>query len=165
MKKMRKKAFTLPEILIASGIMMLVLLIGVGVMQAVSSTIYNGQTENRNRTSLSDNIYYMSREIQSAESIKISYDKKVLEIKQRGSSNYLKYEIKEDNPTSYLCFQSKKMLDLDFGKSSFDTNGENVTVTLAVIKNDKEQKQIPQIQTFHITPRSDKCSMEVEHAS
>ncbi|MDD4700531.1 MAG: hypothetical protein PHV07_09845 [Oscillospiraceae bacterium] len=161
---MKRKAFTLPEILISGCIMTFVMLIGIGIMGAVSKTVFNGQTESKNRISFSDNIYYLSREIQSAEKIKISYDKKILQIKQQGSSNYLKYEIKNDTPTSFLSFQGKKMFNVDYDKSSFDKNGMSVIVTLSVLKNDRESKQTPQPEVVHITPRSGNSIVEVEHA-
>ena len=161
---MKRKAFTLPEILISGCIMAFVMLIGIGIMGAVSKTVFSGQTESKNRISFSDNIYYLSREIQSAEKIKISYDKKILQIKQQGSSNYLKYEIKNDNPVSSFCFQNKKMFDVDYEKSNFDKNGISVIVTIATLKNDKENKQTPQTEVIHITPRCGGSIVEVEHA-
>lgn len=159
---MKKKGFTTVEILIASTIMCFVLFLAVTVMSFMSRVLYNGQTERSNRSSLTDNIYYISREIQSAEGIKISADQKTLYIKQRGSSDYsLVYSLSDGTPTGALYFKSKKMLDADFSQSKFEFSGKSVKITLAVYKNAIEYGQIPKVIELYITPRSESVYTEV----
>jgi prepilin-type N-terminal cleavage/methylation domain-containing protein len=159
-----KSGFTLVETLIVSSIMGMVLLIGSGIVSAVSSTIYNGQTESSGRISLSDNIYYLTRELQSAEAVTVSADGKLLKIKQRGSSDYsLEYEIKENYPVSYFCFKDKNMFAVDYESSLFAIDGKSISVKLAIFKNNAEPNQMPQITTVYVTPRSETAILEVEN--
>lgn len=151
---MIKKGFTLVEVMIASTIMAMILLVGIGIISAVNRTIFDGQTETRGRTNLSDNIYYLTRELQSAEAVLVSADGKLLKIKQLGSSDYsLIYEIRKDYPVSAFCFKDKKMFAIDYDKSQFNIDGTSIVLTLAILKSETAPNQTPQVTKFYVTPR------------
>ena len=157
-----KKAFTLIEILIAFGIMSMILIAGITVMQMMTQTLYDGQTESRNRINLTDNIYYMTREIQSAESVQVSADCKVLKIKQRGSSGYgMEYSIINGAPVGSLDFNSKPMLHLNYEQSKFELSGNMVKVTLAIYKTNLDYKAKSKIIIFEASPRNNGTNLEV----
>ena len=80
----KKRAYTLIETLMSSGIFAMLAVIGLASVSLITWTLYSGQTENTNRSSLNETVYFLTREIQSAEAIKISDGGKVLEIKERG---------------------------------------------------------------------------------
>jgi len=159
---MKRKGFTLIEVLIASFIMSMILITGMSVMQMMTATLYDGQTESHNRINLTDNIYYMTREIQSAESIHVSPDCKTLKIKQRGSSGYnLEYSIANGAPVGTLNFKSKAMLHLNYDQSKFELSGKMVKITLAVYKTNLDYKAKPQMVFFEALPRSSAIDLEV----
>lgn len=157
-----RRGFTIFETLIATAVMSMILLAGVSVMKMMTAALYDGQTESRGRISLSDNIYYMTREIQSAESIQISADCKTLKIKQRGSSGYcIAYIITDGVPAGSLNFQSKTMVYLDYGQSRFEFSGNRVKITLAIYKTNLDYQAKPQVITFEALPRSHDVDLEV----
>lgn len=161
---MRRKGFTIIEALIATAVMGIVLLAGVSVMKLMTTALYDGQTESRGRISLSDNIYYMTREIQSAQSIQVSADCKTLKIKQRGSSGYsIEYTITDGNPAGSLSFKSKTMLYLDYGQSKFELSENRVKITLAIYKTNLDYQAKPQIITLEALPRSHDVALETNY--
>ena len=148
----KKRAFTIVEVLIASSILSFILLVGISIMALISTTLYDGQIESSNRISLTDNIYYITREIQTAE--KIIVKDKTLKIKQLGSSDFsLEYTITDGYPFGNLDFKGKKMLDLEYSKSKFGLNGKSIKIELAILKNNMDFKQQPQIVVLDVTPR------------
>ena len=159
-----RKGFTLVETLIASSIISMVLLVGIGIINAVSTTIYSGQTEMSGRISLSDNVYYLTRELQSAEAVLVSADGKRVKIKQRGSSGYsLEYEIKDEYPVGCFTFKDKKMFAVDYESSYFEIDGKGISIGLEILKDRVTPNQIPQITRFYVTPRSETIILEVEN--
>ena len=152
----KKKAFTLPEILIACTLISFIGLAAVNVMGMMSGSLFTSQIENENRTSLSETVFYLTREIQSAEAVKISNEGKKLEIKQHGSSTYtFCYEIKEEYPTGKLVFKDKKMLDVSFGNSKFESDGKKIKVTLSVLENNTDVNQIGKVMHIEAVPRAE----------
>ena len=159
-----RKGFTLVETLIASSIISMILLVGIGIITSISTTIYKGQTEMSGRVSLSDNVYYLTRELQSAEAVLVSADGKRIKIKQRGSSDYsLEYEIKNEYPVGCFTFKDKKMFAVNYENSCFEINGKSISVRLAILKDNLTPNQVPQITRFYVTPRSETVELEVEH--
>jgi prepilin-type N-terminal cleavage/methylation domain-containing protein len=157
----RRNAFTLVEVLLASSILAIVLMVGLSVMMLCVNTLYDGQIESKNRINLMDNLYYITREIQSAEAIKVSNDSKVLKIKQFGSSDYsLVYSITKKYPTSEFCFKEKKMFDIAYEASNFIVDGNKIKLYLSVYKNNLDLKTVPKIIEFEITPRSTNVMIE-----
>ena len=155
----KKKAFTLVEVLISSGILSFIFLVGISIMVLISTTLYGGQIESSNRISLTDNIYYITREIQSAE--KIIVRDKTLKIKQLGSSDFsLEYTITDGYPFGNLDFKGKNMLDLNYSKSKFSLNRKSIKIELAILKNNLDFKQQPQIVVIEVTPRSEGALIE-----
>lgn len=151
---MKKRGFTVVEVLIASGIFAFIVTLGMAMIALMSGTLFTGQIESTNRSDLNDTVYYITREIQSAEGIKIENGGKKLSIKQSGDDGYrLVYELKEDYPTDALCFQGKKLMDVSYTESSFYAEGNSIYITLAVLKNDTEPDQSPKIVKLCVTPR------------
>ena len=158
---MRKKpAFTLPELLMASGIFGMILAAGMSLIALMTANLYDGQIESTNRTSLNETIFYLTREIQSAEKVVVKDSGKTLEVTQRGSQRPLRYSICAHYPVGYLAFSDKRQLDVDYEKSMFAVQGNTLLVTLGVLKNNVEPDQRAQVISFHITPRST-AAMEV----
>lgn len=159
---MRRKGFTIIELLVAAAIMSIILLVGVSVMKMMTATLYDGQIESHGRINLMDNIYYMTREIQSAELIQISSNCKSMKIKQRGDSDYnIEYTIADGVPCGNLNFQSKSMLYLDYNQSKFEVCENKVKITLAVYKTNLDYQAKPQLVVFEVSPRNDKVNLEV----
>jgi prepilin-type N-terminal cleavage/methylation domain-containing protein len=157
----RRNAFTLVEVLLASCILAVILMVGLSVMMLCVNTLYDGQIESKNRINLMDNIYFITREIQSAEAIKVSYDGKGLKIKQFGSSDYsLVYSITKKHPTSEFCFKGKKMFDVSYETSNFIVDGNKIKLYLSLYKNDLDLKSVPKIIEFEVTPRSANIMIE-----
>lgn len=158
----RKKGFTLIEVLVAGSIMSMAVMAGISIMVLCSSTLFAGQLETGNRAKLYDNIYYITREVQSAEGIRVSSDGKKLQIKQIGSSGYnLEYSIQNRTPTAELRFNDKKILDVVYEKCRFSIEGNSIKLDLALYKNNLDFNQIPEIVSFEITPRSHDTILEV----
>ncbi|NCU32085.1 MAG: hypothetical protein EOM23_03950 [Candidatus Moranbacteria bacterium] len=158
----RKKAFTLIEVLMSSGILLMVVGIGISILHLMSLTLYEGQIETANKSSLNDTVYYISREIQSAQGIKITEDGKNLKIMQRGSEDYnLVYTVTKNYPVGYLAFKEKRLLDLEYETSGFSYENGRVKIAFSVYKNNIKVNQIPQDIFFEILPRSESVVMEV----
>ena len=152
----KKKAFTLPEILIACTILSVITLSAVIVMGMMSGSLFTSQIESKNRTNLSETVFYITREIQSAEGIKISESGKKLEIKPHGSSTYsLCYKIKEGYPTGNISFKDKKMLDVDFDESSFESTDRKVVINLSVLENSTDVNQRGKTMVIEAVPRAE----------
>lgn len=153
MKKV--KAFTLVETLLAAGIFGMIVVMGMSIASLVSWTLYTGQTEEVNRTNLNETVYYLTREIQSAEAVKVTDDGKTLEIKERGSSGYnLKYSFVENYPSDYLAFRDKRLLDIKADESRFYFENHTVKATIRVLKNDLDVNQKGRVVNLTIQPRS-----------
>ena len=152
----KKRGFTLVETLFAFTILGMVAAIGLSAMSGISTILYEGQTESRNRRILSDNIFYITREIQSAEAVMLSADGKVMKIKQHGSGGFtLEYEIRDGSPTGTFNFKGKKMFDVDYEQSCFLCENERICLKLAVYKNNLSYNQTPQVYTLEVAPRTE----------
>ena len=104
----KKRCFTIVEVLTASSILLVVITAGISLLLLINTLLYDGQIESDNRTGLNDAIFYLTREIQSAEGVIISSDGKEMKIKQRGSEDYsLRYTITENYPVGFLAFKGK----------------------------------------------------------
>ncbi len=158
---MKRKGFTIIEILVATAVMSIVLLAGISVMKLMTAALYDGQTESRGRISLTDNIYYMTREIQSAESIQVSADLKTLKIRQRGGTYNVEYTIVHGVPAGCLNFKTKPMLYLDYDQSRFEIEEGKVKITLAIYKTNLDYKEKPKVIVLEVLPRSHEVSLEV----
>lgn len=158
----KKKAFTIVETLFSSTIFGMLAVIGLSAVSLISWSLFTGQTETTNRTTLNETVYFITREVQSAEGIKISEGGKCLEIKERGSSGYnLKYSIVESYPADYLAFKDKRLLDIDAQESEFVFDDGLLKLCLGTVKNDTETNQRKKNFIISVFPRSD-CAREVE---
>ena len=150
----KKKAFTLVETLMSSGIFGMIALIGLSVISLMTWTLFSGQIESTNRSSLDETVYYITREIQSAEKIKITDDGKTLQIKERGSSGYnLKYSITEGYPSDYLAFGDRHILDISADESGFTYENGILEVELKTVKNNIEANQRRKPFSVSVRPR------------
>lgn len=157
---MKKKAFTLVEVLFASGIFSMILVIGLSVVSMMSSSLYNGQIEETNRTEFNDIIFYLTREIQSAEMIKIEDEGKTLSIKQHGTDGYtVRYSFISDYPTGYMSFNNKRIIDIDYNESRFYFDNDRVNVEMSVVKNSIAPCQRGKKISLEIKPR---CNVTLE---
>ena len=158
----KKKAFTIVETLFSSTIFGMLAVIGLSAVTLISWTLFTGQTEGTNRTNLNETVYFITREVQSAEGIKISDDGKCLEIKESGSSGYnLKYSIVESYPADYLAFKNKRLIDIDSEESEFLFEDGLLKMSLGTVKNDVEVNQRKKDFEISILPRSN-CVKEIE---
>ncbi len=158
---MRKKCFTVVEVLMASGIFSFIIIIGMGIASLMSSSLFTGQVESTNRSELNSTIFYITREIQSAEGVKIEESGKKLSIKKRGSSDYsLCYEICDDYPVGTLSYKGKRLLDLNYGESQFSYSGDAVLIEWTVMKNNTDVNQISRKVELTVTPRSEEVVLE-----
>ena len=158
----KKSAYTIIEMLFSSTIFGMLAVIGLSAVTLISWTLFTGQTEGTNRTTLNETIYYITREVQSAEGIRISDDGKCLEIKERGSSGYnLKYSIVESYPVDYLAFKDKRLIDIDADESEFLFEDGLLKLNLGTVKNDVEENQRKRDFEISILPRSN-CIKEIE---
>jgi len=158
----KKRCFTIVEVLIASSILLVVITAGISLLLLINTLLYDSQIESSNRMSLNDTIFYLTREIQSAEGVIISNDGKEMKIKQRGSEDYsLTYTITENYPVDYLAFKGKRLVDIDCDGSSFSFSGKGVVITLQIVKNNIQLNQSPQEVRFEVTPRSDSVVLEI----
>ena len=158
----KKSAFTLVETLFSSAIFGMLAVIGLSAVTLISWTLFTGQTEGTNRTTLNETVYYITREVQSAEGIRISDDGKCLEIKERGSSGYnLKYSIVESYPADYLAFKDKRLIDIDADESEFLFEDGLLKLNFGTVKNDVEENQRKRDFEISILPRSN-CIKEIE---
>ena len=152
---MKKKAFTLLEVLFASSIFSMILVIGLSVTSMMSSSLYDGQIEETNRSEFNDIVFYLTREIQSAEKIKIEDSGKTVMIKQHGTDGYnMRYSLVDDYPTGYMSFNDKKIIDIDFDESKFYLDSDCVNVEISVVKNSIVPGQRGKKMSLKIKPRS-----------
>ena len=152
---MKKKAFTLLEVLFASSIFSMILVIGLSVTSMMSSSLYDGQIEETNRSEFNDIVFYLTREIQSAEKIKIEDDGKTVMIKQHGTDGYnMRYSLVNDYPTGYMSFNDKKIINIDFDESKFYLDSDCVNVEISVVKNSIVPEQRGKKMSLKIKPRS-----------
>lgn len=152
---MKKKAFTLLEVLFASSIFSMILVIGLSVTSMMSSSLYDGQIEETNRSEFNDIIFYLTREIQSAEMIKIEDDGKTVMIKQHGTDGYnMRYSLVDAYPTGYMSFNDKKIIDIDYDESKFYLDSDCVNVEISVVKNSIVPGQRGKKMSLKIKPRS-----------
>jgi hypothetical protein len=157
----KKTCFTVIEVLIASSILLVVITVGASLLLLMNTLLYDSQTESGNRTNLNDTIFYLTREIQSAEGIIISNDGKEMKIKQRGSEDYsLVYAIVEHYPVDYLAFKGKRLIDIEHDGSGFSFKNKNVVISLQIVKNNMQLRQLPQSLRFEVTPRSDESILK-----
>lgn len=158
----KKHGFTLIEILFSSAIFGMVAIIGLTTVSLTSWTLFAGQTEGTNRTTLNETVYFITREVQSAEGIRITEGGKCLEIKERGKSDYnLKYSIVESYPVDYLAFKDKRLLDIDASESKFQFEEGILKLNLGTVKNSVETEQQNKDFEISILPRSN-CFREEE---
>ena len=129
---MRKKAFTLIETLIASLILSMIGIICVSQIQLMSYTLYDSQKESSDRSSLNEFIFYITREIESAERLKVSADSKTLKIQETGYDDFnLVYSVNEGYPKDELLLNGTKILDIDYENSSFLKDGSMVIISVS----------------------------------
>ena len=158
----KKRAFTLVETMFSSAIFGMIAVIGISAVALISWSLFTGQSEATNRSSFNETVYFITREVQSAEGIRITDAGKSLEIKERGSTRYnLKYTITESYPTDYLAFKDKKLLDIEAQKSEFIFEDGILKISLGTVKNDVEVNQREKIFEVSILPRSN-CIKELE---
>ena len=158
----KKSAYTIIEILFSSTIFGMLAVIGLSAVTLISWTLFTGQTEGTNRTTLNETVYYITREVQSAEGIRISDGGKCLEIKERGSSGYnLKYSIVESYPADYLAFKDKRLIDIDADESEFLIEDGLLKLNLGIVKNDVEENQRKRDFEISVLPRSN-CIKEID---
>lgn len=158
----KKSAYTIIEMLFSSTIFGMLAVIGLSAVTLVSWTLFTGQTEGTNRTTLNETVYYITREVQSAEGIRISDDGKCLEIKERGSSGYnLKYSIVESYPADYLAFKDKILIDIDADESEFLFEDGLLKLNFGIVKNDIEENQRKRDFEISVLPRSN-CIKEID---
>ena len=158
----KKSAYTIIEMLFSSTIFGMLVVIGLSAVTLISWTLFTGQTEGTNRTTLNETVYYITREVQSAEGIRISDGGKCLEIKERGSSGYnLKYSIVESYPADYLAFKDKRLIDIDADESEFIFEDGLLKLNLGTVKNDVEENQRKRDFEISVLPRSN-CIKEID---
>ncbi|NLB80088.1 MAG: hypothetical protein GX800_00390, partial [Clostridiaceae bacterium] len=123
---------------------------------------FDSQIESSNRTNLNDTIFYLTREIQSAEGVIISSNGKKMKINQRGSEDYsLGYTITENYPVDYLAFKGKRLINIEYDGSSFSFSSKGIVVTLQIVKNNIELNQSPQEICFEVAPRSESVVLKI----
>lgn len=137
---MKKRAFTLVEVLVSSLSVSLILTVCLALMRTSSVTLTGEFINADNRSAVEENVSYMTREIQSAESIRISNGGKEMSIRKVGTdegadgNNYtIKYEIRDGSPCGGLYITSggsseKKLMDVDYNDSSFSNNKDSIEI-------------------------------------
>lgn len=156
----KKRAFTLIETLMSSGIFGMIMVMGLSIVTLVTWLLFSGQIESTNRSDLNETMYYMVREIQSAEAVRLTDDGKTIEIKERGSSGYnLKYSMVENYPVDYLAFKDKRLLDIDADSSVFFLENGLVKMQLTIVKNNLETNQQGRQIEITVKPR---CEFDEE---
>lgn len=150
----KKRAFTLVETLMSSGIFGMIAVIGISAISLITWTLFSGQLESTNRSSLDETVYYITREIQSAEKIKITGGGKILEIKERGAGGYnLKYSIEKGYPCDYLAFGGKRLLDLSSDGSLFSIQNDALKIELKTLGNNVENNRRQRAFCVSVKPR------------
>lgn len=137
---MKKKAFTLTEVLVSSFSVSLILIICLALMRTSSVTLTGEFINADNRRAVEENVSYITREIQSAEKMSIENSGKVLRIRKVGTSQgddgntyTIKYEIKDGYPCGGLYITSgggteKKLMDVDYENSKFTSNKDSMEI-------------------------------------
>ena len=129
---MRKKSFTLIETLIASLILSVIGFICISQIQLMSFTLYDSQKESSDRSGLSEFIFYITREIESAEKLNILPDGKTIKIQETGYDDFdFIYAIEEGYPQGKLTLNGTKILDIDCESSNFLREGNMVIITVS----------------------------------
>ena len=158
----KKRAFTIVENLFSSTIFGMLAVMGLSAVILISWTLFAGQTEGTNRTTLNETVYYITREVQSAEAVRITDAGKCLEIQERGRADYnLKYSIVESYPADYLAFGDRRLLDIDAGDSKFIFEDGLLKLNIEAVKNSLEPNQKGKSFEISILPRSN-CMKETE---
>lgn len=153
---MRKKhAFTLAELTIVMIVIPMMILSAVSLLLAASDFAYTTQVESSNIHGTYDNIYCITREIQSAEYISVSDNGKKLEVRQKGMADIDIYEIKENEAGGHLEYNNQDILYINSSQSSFRVDGRNIKITLSVISDDIIHRQNQKNIEFTVVPRSD----------
>ena len=150
----KKTAFTLIETIFAGGISAMIITIGMSVIGLMTFSLYTGQLENTYRSDLNSCIFYLSREIQSAESVIISDSGKKIEIKQHGNGKEIEYSFKEDYPTGFLEYEGKKLIAVKYDDCRFSVSNNKVNIDIAVVGNNTELNQKPRVLSYEVIPRS-----------
>ena len=140
---MKKKAFTLTEVLVSSLSVSLIMIICLALMRTSSLTLTGEFINSDNRRAIEENVSYITREIQSAEKMSIEDNGKVLRIRKVGTSEgdtgassdryTIKYEIKDGDPCGGLYITSgggseKKLMDVDYENSNFSGNKDSIDI-------------------------------------
>lgn len=129
---MKKNAFTLVETLIASLILSVIGLICISQIQLMSYTMYDGQKESSDRSGLNEFIFYITREVESAEKLNIMPDGKTIKIQEAGYDDFdLVYSVEEGYPKGKLTLNGKKILDIESENSSFSRDGNMVIIAVS----------------------------------
>ena len=158
----KKKAFTLVEMLMSLSIFGMIAVIGMSIIGVMTFNVFNGQTESTNRSNLNETVFYITREVQSAEGIRITDGGKNLEIKERGSSGYnLKYSLVDSYPAGYIAFKDKRLLDIDADKSMFYFEEDILKIKLGIVNNNTEVNQRSKEYEISVLPRGD-CVKETD---
>ena len=134
----------------------MIAVIGMSIIGVMTFNVFNGQTESTNRSNLNETVFYITREVQSAEGIRITDGGKNLEIKERGSSGYnLKYSLVNSYPEGYIAFKDKRLFDIDADKSGFYLENGLLKIKLGIVNNNTETDQIAKDFEISVLPRSD----------
>lgn len=158
----KKRAFTIVETLFSSTIFGMLAVLGLSAVTLISWALYTGQTESTNRTTLNETVYFITREVQSAEAVRITDSGKCLEIKERGRTGYnLKYSIVESYPADYLAFGDRRLMDIDADGSEFVFEDGLIKLNIEAVKNSLETDQKGKSFEISILPRSN-CLKETE---
>ena len=129
---MKKNAFTLVETLTASLILSVIGLICISQIQLMSYTMYDGQKESSDRSGLNEFIFYITREVESAEKLNIMPDGKTIKIQEAGYDDFdLVYSVEEGYPKGKLMLNGTKILDIDYKNSIFSRDGNMVIITVS----------------------------------
>lgn len=150
----KKQAFTVIETIFAGGISAMIITIGMSVIGLMTFSLYTGQLENTYRSDLNSCIFYLSREIQSAETVIISDSGKKIEIKQHGSGKNIEYTFKEGYPTGFLEYEGKKLIAVKYDDCLFSLSNNKVKIDIAIVGNNIEATQRPRLLSYEFLPRS-----------
>jgi len=150
----KKTAFTFIETIFAGGISAMIITIGMSVIGLMTFSLYTGQLENTYRSDLNSCIFYLSREIQSAESVIISDSGKKIEIKQHGNGKEIEYSFKEDYPMGFLEYEGKKIIAVKYDDCLFSLSNNKVKIDIVIVGNNIEANQRPRILSYEFIPRS-----------
>lgn len=149
-----KKGFTIIELIISIAVSCSVVAVILSVSYIITHTLYTGQISMQSRSDISYYMFYLTREIQSAEKIKIS-DKR-LQIMQAGDSDYtLDYKIVENSEFDELVLNNKKIAVINYDESIFSEDDGIIKINLAVLDNNVDYNGIERMVTFSVSPRTE----------